>query len=183
MSIHKEWLTEENIAEVLRLYRSKESPTAMSISQKLGQSIHTITWVLLHRMSSAEYGALKKLRYSRSKAGKNNPHFGKRGPEAPRWVGECKDGYGYLTCLVEGKRVFVHRLVMAQALGIPVKKLPESLEVHHIDGDSKNNSLDNLALTTSAGHKSIHLLQRMEAKSLRLKRSSLWDAFRYTTSP
>src|ERR1700691_1143113 len=124
MSINKSWMTKENVAETLRLYRSKEAPTADFISQKLGTSIHTITWILTHRMSSAEYAALKKLRYSRSKTGKNNPHFGKRGSETPNWIGEVEDGYGYLTCLVDGERVFVHRLVMAQALGIPVKQLP-----------------------------------------------------------
>lgn len=181
MSINKSWMTKERVAEVLSLYRSQEAPTADFISQKLGTSIHTITWVLSHKMSSAEYEALKKLRYSRSKMGKKNPQFGKCGEDHPRWIGECKDGYGYLTCLVDGKRVFVHRHVMAKALGL--KSLPRQFEVHHINDDREDNGLDNLALVTSAAHKAVHLLQRIEAKSLQLKKLSLWDAFRFTISP
>jgi hypothetical protein len=133
-------------------------------------------------MSLAEYAALKKLRYSRSKTGKNNPHFGKRGSESPNWIEEVEDGYGYLTCLVDGERVFVHRLVMAKALGIPVKQLSSKLEIHHIDEDTRNNHIDNLALVTSGGHKSLHFLRRTDPASLRLKKLSLWDAFRFTTS-
>lgn len=179
MAISKRWLTEENIAKVLSMYRSKEAPTASQIAQRLQTSIHTVTWALSQRMSSAEYEALKKLRYSRSKMGSKNPMQGKTGARHHNWVGECKDGYGYLTCLVDGKRVFVHRHVMARALGL--KELPRKFEVHHIDENPENNQLDNLALVTSAGHKTIHLLQKIEPKSLRLKKLSLWDAFRFTT--
>ena len=80
MSVRKKWLrSEANIVEALRLYWSKEAPTLESISQKLDTSISTISWALSQRISSAEYAALKKLRYSRSKMGIKNPCFGKRG--------------------------------------------------------------------------------------------------------
>jgi hypothetical protein len=79
---------------------------------------------------------------------------GKVQEEHPRWLGECEDGHGYLTTLYNGKREFVHRVVMMEALGVP--SLPRNLVVHHIDGDPKNNTLDNLALVTRAGHKQIH---------------------------
>lgn len=45
---------------------------------------------------------------------------------------------------------------MAKQTGIDVSALPSSLHVHHIDGDSGNNHPDNLALTTSVGHRAIH---------------------------
>lgn len=182
MSITKKWITLENVQRVLRAYRSVEAPTLQTIAHQLETNIHTVCWILTHRMPHAEHEALKKLRYSRSKMGKKNPQFGKTGKDHPNWIDEVADGHGYLTCLVDGKRVFVHRVAFAKALGIKVSELSKALEVHHINEDPTDNSIDNLALVTSAGHKSIHLLQRMEAKSLRLKKLSLWDAFRYTTS-
>jgi hypothetical protein len=180
MSISKKWMTPQNIGKVLERYRSSDAPTALTLSREMKTTIHNVCKVLETHMEPAEYEALKKLRYSRSKLGNNNHWFGKTGPQHHCWKGIVEDGYGYLTCLVEGKRVFVHRYVMAQALG--VKDIPRNLEVHHINEDTRDNRLDNLALVTSAGHKSLHLLQRMEAKSLKLRKQSLWEAFQYTTS-
>lgn len=180
MSVNKEWLTAENIKTVLTLYRSKEAPTLQGIADQMGTRIGNVWWTLKHHMPPAEFKALSKLRYSRSKMGKKNPMQGKTGDQHPRWVGEVKDGYGYLTCLVDGKRVFVHRHVMAKALGL--KELPTKFDVHHINDNTEDNHLDNLALTTKVGHVAIHSRQRMDSKALRLKKLSLWDAFQFTTS-
>lgn len=180
MSICKRWLTEENIQKALALYRSTSAPTLQTIADQLGTTIQTACWILVNRMPSAEHKALSKLRYSRSKMGKKNPQFGKTGEQHPRWVGLVDDGYGYQTCLVKGKRVFVHRHMMARALGL--KTLPRMFDVHHINDARKDNRLDNFALTTKVGHVAIHSLQRTDSKALRLKKLSLWDAFRFTTS-
>jgi len=50
----------------------------------------------------------------------------------------------------------VHRIVMADLLGIPVESLPATLHVHHIDENPLNNSPENLALVTAPGHRAIH---------------------------
>ncbi|WP_413777057.1 HNH endonuclease, partial [Streptococcus pneumoniae] len=50
---------------------------------------------------------------------------------------------------------------MMEALGL--EKLPENLVVHHIDGDAKNNELDNLALLTREGHVAVHYLQSKDS--------------------
>lgn len=180
MSISKHWLNSENIRTVMALYRSVEAPTAQTIADQLGTTIHNIVWVLKYQLPTAEYAALKKLRYSRSKMGVKNPMLGKTGEQHHNWIGLVDDGYGYLTCLVNGKRVFVHRHMMAQALGL--ESLPDSWDVHHINNDTKDNRLDNFALVTKAGHIAIHSLQRPDPESLRLKKLSLWEAFQYATS-
>lgn len=48
--------------------------------------------------------------------------------------------------------VFEHRHVLLQA-GVPV---PPGFEVHHIDEDRANNSIDNLAVVTPIGHQRLH---------------------------
>ncbi|AWB55769.1 TPA: HNH endonuclease [Pasteurella multocida] len=58
--------------------------------------------------------------------------------------------------LGEHKGKFVHRLVMEKRIG---RKLQRDEHVHHIDGDVTNNSIDNLALLTVAGHARLHRYQ------------------------
>jgi hypothetical protein len=177
----KAWLTKQNLTKILERYRSRDAPTCETIAKELGTSLENIAWTVRHHMPKAEYEVLKKLRYSRSKMGEKNPMLGKRGPETPNWIGIVEDGYGYLTCLINGKRIFVHRYMMAQALGL--KELPEIFDVHHINNDTRDNRLDNFALVTKVGHRTIHWLQRPDAtESLKLKKSSLWEAYQYTTS-
>lgn len=48
--------------------------------------------------------------------------------------------------------VFEHRHVLLKA-GVSV---PPGFEVHHIDEDRSNNSLDNLAVVTPIGHQRLH---------------------------
>lgn len=182
MSISKRWVADpKNVALVLAQYRTPESPTVEKIAKGLGTTYHNVLHVLKANVPPAEYKALQAIRYSRSKKGENSPHFGKRGPDAPRWKGAVDDGYGYLTLLKDGKRQFVHRIVMAEALGI--KTLPEIFDVHHIDDNKKNNKLDNLALVTRAGHKTIHYLQVKDSLSVALKKSKLREALQFLTSP
>lgn len=180
MSICKEWVGHEsNQLMVLRLYRSRELPTIEAISHQLSTTMHNVQHVLKYCMPEAERKALAKLRYSLSKTGSKNPMTGKIGEQHHNWQGECEDGYGYLTCLHNGKRQFVHRIVMAEALGL--EEIPEIFDVHHIDSNTKNNTVDNLALVTRAGHKSIHFLQVKDSLSLQLKKSSIADALKYMT--
>lgn len=168
---------DSRVAEVLALYRSNELLTMIAIAQRTKLTYHNVSFILNTFMPEAERRALARVRYSESKLGKKNPQKGKR---AANWKGECDDGYGYLTCLHKGKRVFVHRLVMAKALGLVA--LPRRFAVHHIDGNPKNNELDNLALVTDAGHKAVHFMQVKDAKDVVLKKLRLAEAMKYLTS-
>lgn len=182
MSISKRWINiPGNVESVLSRYRSIESPTLEQIAQEVGATYHTVHWICKNRMQPGEYKTLSAIRYSRSKAGDKNPMKGKTREQHHNWIGEVYDGRGYLTCLdTNGKRVFVHRMVMAKALGID--ELPEYLDVHHIDGDRMDNELDNLALVTRKGHQQIHYLQRKDTESVVLKKSKLREALKYLIS-
>ena len=180
MSYSKAWVSEEtNRTAVLSLYRSREMLTVDQIADLLDTSYHNVSHVLKTVMPEAERKALAKIRYSASKSGDKNPMQNKKGEEHPRWVGECEDGKGYLTCMHEEQRIFVHHLVLMQALGL--SNILEGWEVHHIDNDTRNNTIENLALTTKAGHRHIHYLQATDSLQLRLKKSSIADALKYMT--
>jgi hypothetical protein len=131
-------------------------------------------------MPEAERSALKKLRWSASKTGDKNPMTKRTGRSHPAWKGECDDGYGYKTILHKGKRQFVHRLVMAKALGLEL--LPRKFEVHHVDNNPKNNEIDNLALVTKKAHRAIHYLQAKDSLSVALKKSTVSEVIKSMTS-
>jgi hypothetical protein len=153
----------------------------VDIAKRLNTTVANVFYVTHNFIPADERKALKAIRLSVSKTGRKNPMHGRTREKHPRWVGECENGQGYLTCLHNGKRQMVHRVVMAQALGLD--ELPHHFDVHHIDDNKKNNALDNLALVTMRGHKAIHALQLRESKSLKWKKSTLAEIMRSTTSP
>lgn len=61
------------------------------------------------------------------------------------------DGYALVT--ENGKRVYLHRLIMEELLG---RKLTEHEVVHHIDGDKLNNDPSNLKLFASQAEHAKH---------------------------
>jgi hypothetical protein len=181
MSISKQWVRDEsNKAQVLALYRSKKLLTVEQVAEELATTFHNVSFVIRASLPEHERKTLAKLRYSKSKTGSKNPMKGKTREQHHNWQGECADGKGYLTVLHNGRRRFVHRVVMAEALGMP--RLPKHWVVHHIDNNPKNNSIDNLALVTAPGHKAIHFLQTQEdSLLLRSRKSTIADALKYMT--
>jgi hypothetical protein len=180
MSISKTWVANTlNVQKTVALYRDRRMLTVEQIAEKLQTTFHNVSHVLRANVPTAERKALAALRYSRSKEAEKNPMFGKCGEDHPNWIGVCEDGNGYLTILVDGVRCLLHRVIMAKALGL--ERLPDIFDVHHIDTDTKNNRLDNLALVTPAGHKTIHYLQAKDSKDLVLKKLKLWEATQFMT--
>ena len=185
MSVSKKWTSDpENQRRVLAAYRKLDPLlTTKQVSDSLGATVQNVCRVLQKHMPEAERRALVTLRYSHSKTGKKNPMTGKTGKKHHSWKGQCDDGYGYLTCMHKGKRVFVHRLVFAQSMGLEPAQLPRKMIVHHIDNDPKNNHIDNLALETNVGHVAIHYLQVKDSLSVALKKSTIAEVFKSMTLP
>lgn len=181
MSFSKRWVADEsNRANVLRLYRNSELLTMEQIAEELGTHFRNVSHVIRAGMTEHERKILAKVRYSASKTGGKNPMTGKTREAHHNWKGAVEDGHGYLTILVGDRREFLHRVVMAEALGLA--RLPVKLDVHHIDGDPKNNELDNLAVVTRRGHKAIHARQTEGSQIYRLRQSTIADALKYMTS-
>src|SRR4051812_33551634 len=60
---------------------------------------------------------------------------------------------GYSRIVVNGRQVMEHDYVWEQHHG---RKIPPGHDVHHIDEDKLNNTIDNLQLVTKLEHKRIH---------------------------
>lgn len=122
--------------------------------------------VLDSHFSKQQQAERKSKLYRISKTGDNNPMKKCTGSAHPNYIGIISDGQGYLQCLkpewytgrIGSKYVYVHQLVMCEHLGIT--EIPRGFVVHHIDGDTHNNLISNLALMAISGHGKLHGIQR-----------------------
>ena len=80
------------------------------------------------------------------------------------------DKDGYLRMTIKGERTNVHRVIWQMFNG----EIPEGMEVHHINGNKKDNHIDNLALLTPKQNK-----QRTTRKKIGLNpKTNTWYSTR-----
>jgi len=77
----------------------------------------------------------------------------------------------YDRCLFNNKMASVHRREMCLALNL--KELPKTFIVHHIDGDTHNNNIDNLALMSHFAHNRLHSHEAWN-KGITVKTNKKW---------
>lgn len=79
-------------------------------------------------------------------------------PAGENW--EFNKNRRYKTFKVKGRRIFLHRHIAERALG---KSLPAEAEVHHVDGNRKNNANSNLVVCEN---KTYHFLLHSRARTV-----------------
>lgn len=75
----------------------------------------------------------------------------------PRWNGGSSKAFGYKFIHIGNTTIGEHRIVMEKHLG---RKLEKWEDVHHKDGNRKNNSIDNLELLSHKEHSRKHCIER-----------------------
>lgn len=122
---------------------------------------------LAHDNFSEDYlQGRKRGNYRESKIGDKNPMKGKTGEDHHNYVGEVEDGRGYLMVIKPewytgrpgSKHVFQHSVVFCENVGLT--EIPPGFCVHHVDGDRKNNNINNLALLRRDAHQRLHHRER-----------------------
>jgi hypothetical protein len=74
-----------------------------------------------------------------------------------RWHPTGKPARRYKQISVNGKEVRLHRHLMEQHLG---RKLSRDEHVHHINGDHRDNRIENLMVLSNADHQRLELIER-----------------------
>lgn len=163
---------EENI--ICKLY-STTCMTIADICKEVKLPNYAVQSILRSNFSEKYINDRKSKLYRLSKRCENNPQFGRFGSNSTQWSGGVvDDGNGYdmikkpdwYTGRKGSDYVFLHSVVMCEHLGL--SELPAGYVVHHIDGNKKNNHIDNLCLITVSGHGKIHSLMKDLCKVQRL---------------
>lgn len=163
---------EENI--VCKLY-STTSMTMKDICKEVKLPDYAVQKILSDNFSEKYRNERKAKLHRLSKRCENSPWFQKHGADSSQCVGGVvDDGNGYdmikkpewYTGRKGSDYVFLHTVVMCEHLGLT--ELPKGHVVHHIDGNKKNNTVDNLALMTVSGHSKLHSLMKNLCKVQRL---------------
>lgn len=97
--------------------------------------------------------------------GNEPPHF--KGKDSPSYKGRCiwiakRSNTPYYRITVNEKRILEHRHVMQEYLG---RKLARNEHVHHINGNSLDNRIENLEVLSPTEHQKKHHLGRRKLRS------------------
>ena len=175
-------LTEEKIDEVASLYMSTDISMA-NLCREVKLENYMVQQALRATFSEEEIKQRKSSLYRQSKLGDNNPMKGKTGENHHNWIGGVvEDGQGYLMVKkpewYTGRKgsdyVFQHSVVMCEALGLT--EIPKGFVVHHIDRNTKNNHISNLALMELTAHTRLHQIESKMRKVQRLSDTGVGES-------
>jgi len=102
---------------------------------------------------------------SKDRKGKGNPMYGKRAWNYKGFtITTDKRKQRYKLIYVNRKQIKEHRYIMEQYLG---RKLKKEEVVHHINGDSLDNRIENLKVMTVGEHSKLHFRQIRQQKDIK----------------
>lgn len=84
------------------------------------------------------------------------------------WIGRSKrtkDGYIRITT-EKNKRRYEHRIVMENLIG---RKLTADEHIHHLNGDSSDNSINNLVILSNSEHRKLETIKAERGPDGRFK--------------
>lgn len=170
---HTRDITDEDISSVCNMYEYTNM-RMQDISKQTKLPDYVIQKIIHDNFSEQYINNRKSKLYSFSKSGTKNPLSGKLGKDHPNYKEILNDGNGYLmehrpdwwTSRNKSAYVFQHHIVVAKELGLT--QIPKGFVVHHIDGNTMNNDISNLALVSMGGHAKWHSMLRNLCKVQRL---------------
>ena len=157
-------VSQDRIDTICNLFANTDTDLH-SIRDAVNIRYSTLLEILHEHFTEEEISKRKSKLYRKSKLGDKNPMTGKCRELHPNYKGVVADGKGYLMCLkpewytgrVGSKHIYLHSAVFCENAGLT--EIPKGYVVHHIDGNKHNNTPDNLALITNAGHTKLHAIQ------------------------
>jgi hypothetical protein len=155
-------------SEVVRLYTTPPYLPGTEIAKTTRMTEATVYRILREEVPKDRLKLLRSANHHASKMGAKNPMFGVR----KQVEAILRRGYRYLWQHETNDYTPEHRLLLMAALGI--SEWPTGWEVHHIDSNTLNNNLNNLAIVTKTGHQLLH--------SQKLQKLYAWEKREFGTS-
>lgn len=156
--------------EWLRFQYEERNRSLQSIADELSVNRNTIrnrfiAFGIPRRTRTAHLRGKSKPAEQRAKMSAARKRYWQKHPATDEYRTKLSESRTKTGITKAGRRIFIpgvgrvleHRYIIQQLLGRP---LLSSEQVHHIDGDRLNNSLDNLVLLTNSDHQKLHYSER-----------------------
>jgi len=156
--------------EICRLFK-ESTLTIEQIAEYIGGTPKHTWNTIAKNFSREERTKRKHNNYSRSRVGENNPSFGKYREDSFAWkTGRMSDGKGYNMVLRPDwytsrkgyNYIYEHHYVYC--LKNNLTQIPKGYCIHHKDGDTENNSIENLLLLSMSDHTKLHARLRRKCR-------------------